>query len=96
MSFEERSKRGEVYEKAKELFRYEYGTLRQAARVSGSVQLCRRLHNLTWAHHQEVAALEPKDQTRWLAKAEKQEWSSKELRSKAATRPTDTRPTSRD
>jgi N6-adenosine-specific RNA methylase IME4 len=40
----------------------------------------RRLKNLTWTHHQAVAALEPADADRLLEQAEKEEWSSRRLR----------------
>lgn len=67
LAFGERAKWGEVYDEAKELFGFEYATLRQAAWVSRSVQLSSRLDKLTWGHHLEVAALDPKHQSRWLA-----------------------------
>ena len=43
-------------------------TLAQFKRVSEKIPFCRRLQNLTWAHHQEIAAIEsPEEQEHWLA-----------------------------
>jgi N6-adenosine-specific RNA methylase IME4 len=57
---------GEKYAEALEATPYEYGTLRNAKVVAEAIALSRRRDNLTWAHHQEVAPLEPADQDRWL------------------------------
>jgi len=59
-------------------------TLTNFKYVSDHVEISRRRENLTWAHHQEVAALEPTEQKLWLDKAEKgngdSPWKVKELR----------------
>jgi len=49
--------------------------------VSDRVETCRRRQNpMTWAHHQEVAPLDPEQQTYWLDLAEKNQWKRKDLR----------------
>lgn len=58
-----------------------YAGLRQAAWVSQSVELSRRRDNVEWSKHMEVAALKPKDQVKWLLKAETEGLSRSELRS---------------
>jgi hypothetical protein len=58
-----------------------YAGLRQAAWVSQSVELSRRRDNVEWSKHMEVAALNPKDQSKWLLKAETEGLSRSELRS---------------
>lgn len=57
-----------------------YQTLRDLAWVSEKVEMSRRRDNLEWSKHREVAALEPKDQEKWLAKAEKEELPLVEIR----------------
>lgn len=47
-----------------------YGTLRNLAWVSENVELSRRRDSLEWSKHAEVAALKPREQSKWLAKAE--------------------------
>ena len=71
---------GKTYDEAMELFGYEYNTLVKAACTSRSVELCSRLHNLSWAHHFEVAKLSPGEQTKWLNRAASKDWTSKQLR----------------
>src|SRR5262249_28451991 len=55
-------------------------TLRQAKYVAKAVQLCVRTHNLSFTHHVLVAPLPPRDQQRWLAKAERDGMAVAELR----------------
>lgn len=52
--------------------------VRQAMWVSE--QVVTRVTTLSWAHHREVAALEPKRQAHWLTKADAEGWSVAELR----------------
>lgn len=59
---------------------FNYQTLRNLAWVSEKVELSRRRDNLEWSKHAEVAALEPKAQEQWLAKAEKEELPVVEIR----------------
>jgi len=73
-------KYGEMYAQALDATDYEYGTLRIIQHVSSSIELLRRRNNLSHAHHQEIASLEPKDQDEWLDRAEKERLTVKELR----------------
>ena len=54
-------------------------TWRHYAWISNRVEICTRVHNLSWAHHREVAALEPAEQAEWLGRAEAESWSQREL-----------------
>jgi hypothetical protein len=55
-------------------------TIRANQWVAGKVEFVRRRTNLSWNHHKEVAALEPKQQEKWLELAEKHEMSQRRLR----------------
>jgi len=55
-------------------------TVRAAGWVAGRVEIVRRRTNLSWSHHQEVAALEPKEQDRLLDRAEHESLTRAELR----------------
>jgi len=57
-----------------------YAGLRQAAWVSSSVELSRRRDNVEWSKHMEVAALKPKEQTKWLAKVADESLTRADLR----------------
>lgn len=57
-----------------------YQTLRNLAWVSEKVEMSRRRDNVEWSKHAEVASLEPKEQEKWLAKAEKEELPVVEIR----------------
>lgn len=77
---------GEKYAQAMEVTGYDYGTLANAAYVAGQVEFSRRRENLSFGHHQAVAALAPAQQDYWLAAAapgpedEKPRLSVRELR----------------
>lgn len=71
---------GEKYAQALDATGLDYGRLRNIAHVEGRVALPRRRDNLSFYHHELVAKLPPREQTRWLDKAEKAEWSGRELR----------------
>ena len=58
----------------------DYGTLRNLAWVSNSIELSRRRDNVEWSKHAEVAALPAKDQTKWLERIEEEELPRAELR----------------
>jgi len=61
---------GEKYSKAAEISGYDVQSLRNMAYVAGRFdQVSRRRDLLSWSHHAEVAALEPKEQDRWLERA---------------------------
>ncbi len=63
-------KYGEMYSQAiQDASGYSYEMLRKAVWVSSKVQLCNRLHNLSWTHHHEVASLEPEQQREMLRQA---------------------------
>lgn len=74
---------GEKYSQALDATDYAYQTLNSARWVAERVEAKRRRKGLTWGHHREVAALEVKEQDKWLAKAEKEGWTVKELRNAA-------------
>jgi hypothetical protein len=58
----------------------DYGTLRSLAWVSRAVAVSRRRDTLEWSFHQEVAALDPADQVKWLDKIEAEDLPRAELR----------------
>jgi hypothetical protein len=55
-------------------------TVRNWRWVADRVESVRRRTDLSWAHHQEVAVLEPAEQDEWLDRAEKKHWSRNALR----------------
>lgn len=57
-----------------------YGTVKNLSSVAAAVEKSRRRDLLSFSHHFEVAALNPKDQSKWLIRAEKEKWSVVELR----------------
>lgn len=71
---------GEKYAQALEDTGYEYGTLRNAAYVSASIDLSRRRDNLPFSHHQEVAGLDLKKQEEMLDLSSKENMTRKDLR----------------
>lgn len=73
-------KYGETYAQAVEVTGFDDGTLRNDAWVANRIELSRRHDNLSFGHHQEVAALEPDQQDYWLNYAEAERKSQKELR----------------
>jgi hypothetical protein len=68
----------------------DYRALAYEAWVSRSVPMSRRRKSLTWSHYVEVAALEPKDQGKYLSLAETGNLSAgqlrRELRAKRSTK----------
>lgn len=62
-----------------------YGTLRNYAFIATNVEMSRRRDNLSFGHHQEVAPLQPEQQTHWLTKASVNHWSVAELRRRIRT-----------
>jgi hypothetical protein len=63
---------------AKEL-PYQFGSLMNLGSVARSVKTSCRNEVLSFSHHVAVAALEPEDQKKWLAKAAKGKWSVNKL-----------------
>jgi hypothetical protein len=80
---------GEKYTEAMRVLDYEEKSLRNMSSVAKKIEMSRRRDNLSWSHHAEVAALDPKEQTKLLDLAEKEEVSVKELRAavKQSNRP---------
>ena len=57
LNYGEKANYGDKYTQALEVTKYDYQTLRDAAWVSGRIQLSDRSDNLSWTHHRAVAAL---------------------------------------
>jgi N6-adenosine-specific RNA methylase IME4 len=71
----------ERYDEAALLWkRYERKTLRNFAWVTAEVESSRRRDDLSFGHHDAVAALPPAEQREWLGQAAKYEWSVSDLR----------------
>lgn len=79
---------GETYTQALDATEYAYGTLANAMYVAKHVAPSRRRENLTFSHHQEVAALPPAEQDHWLARAEAEGFTVRQLRERVRTRAT--------
>jgi hypothetical protein len=71
---------GKKYEAALEVTGLGYQTLANYARVAGRFELSRRRDDLSFAHHEVVAALAPAAQDMWLDRAADEGWSREELR----------------
>jgi hypothetical protein len=71
---------GKKYSDALEGTKYDKQSLENMAWVAKRLETSRRRERLSWSHHAEVAALEPKQQTQWLSQAEKQQLSVRDLR----------------
>jgi hypothetical protein len=71
---------GSKYTEALETSGGDYGDLRNMKYVAGAIELSRRRDNLSWSHHQEVAALDPHDQDAWLDRAESEHLTREKLR----------------
>jgi hypothetical protein len=70
-----------MYEQAIAATKLSYSHLRHAKAVAARFELCRRRHNLSWSHHQEVAHIDDlTEQDRLLDEAEQNGWSQKVLR----------------
>jgi hypothetical protein len=85
---------GEDYAQAfdpEKLKRIDVDTLRNYQWVSENVAVVRRRTNLSWSHHQEIAAMKPNEQEYWLNLAELNKWSRNELR-REVKRDRDTKP----
>ena len=71
---------GEKYSQALDATDYAYQTLNGARWVADRIEPMRRRKSLTFGHHREVAALEVDRQEELLKKAEKENWTVKQLR----------------
>jgi hypothetical protein len=72
---------GEKYAQAIETTGHKVGYLMNVVSVAQKIPAARRHPDLSFSHHQEVAALPEPEQDQWLDKAEMENWSSKDLRS---------------
>lgn len=70
---------GEKYVNAALATGYDEQTLKNMRRVASMFEKSRR-RDLSWSHHEAVAALEPAEQDRVLDDAEHNEWTREELR----------------
>lgn len=71
---------GEKYAQAIEATGHKVGYLMNVSSVAQKIPAARRHPELTFSHHQEVAAMPEAEQDQWLDKAEVENWSSKDLR----------------
>ncbi len=71
---------GESYAQAAAATGRSEGSLLDYLRVAMRVARRRRRDDLTWQHHRLIAALEPTQQRRWLERAARNGWSTRELR----------------
>jgi hypothetical protein len=69
------------YQRGIEAVGLRYQTLRNYAWVAGQFPLHRRRAALTFQHHSELASLPEKEQDEWLDRAERRNWTTKQLRS---------------
>lgn len=83
----------QTYDQIAVMTGYEMKTLYEYAYVARQIDFSIRMENLSFGHHQAVAALEPDQQQYWLEQASAGQWSISRLRK--AMRP-DTEPTKRD
>jgi len=71
---------GERYVRASRITGYEVQTLMNIVYVASRFEPSRRRERLSWSHHAELAALDVDDQERWLARAETQRLSVRDMR----------------
>ena len=71
---------GEKYTQAVDEAGFEYQSSRDAVYVASSFQLSRRRDNLSFSHHRVVAAFPAKQADQILARAERERWSTRDLR----------------
>lgn len=71
---------GERYARASKISGYDPQTLMNMVYVATHFPASRRRENLSWSHHEALAALGPEDQERWLEQAVEHRWSVSDLR----------------
>jgi hypothetical protein len=71
---------GERYSRASKITGYDPQTLMNMVYVASRFQISRRRENLSWSHHEALAALEPEEQDSWLEQAVEHRWSVSDLR----------------
>jgi hypothetical protein len=75
-----KEKYGRRYKQAVVITGLDYQTLRNYAVVARRFDMSRRRDKLSFQHHAEVCALSPKEQDRWLDRAEACRWTRNQLR----------------
>lgn len=71
---------GERYARASKISGYDTQTLMNMVYVATHFPASRRRENLSWSHHEGLAALEPEEQEGWLDQAVRHRWSVSDLR----------------
>ena len=71
---------GERYARASKISGYDTQTLMNMVYVATHFPASRRRENLSWSHHEALAALEFEEQERWLDQAVRHRWSVFDLR----------------
>jgi hypothetical protein len=71
---------GERYARASKISGYDPQTLMNMVYVATRFAVSRRRENLSWSHHEALAALDPEEQDRWLDQAALHRWSVSDLR----------------
>lgn len=71
---------GEKYSQALDETMYAHGSLRNCAYVCRKIPLENRNPGMSFEHHYEVAKLPPGDQAEWLAEADINNWTVRQLR----------------
>jgi hypothetical protein len=74
------AKFGERYARASKISGYDPQTLMNMVYVASRFEISRRRENLSWSHHETIAALHHEEQDRWLDQAEANRWSVADLR----------------
>lgn len=69
----------DIYAEAKEITGFAENTLWNAAWVCRRIDPSRRRREISFGHHQVVAAMKPGEQSRWLKRAVKERWPIKAL-----------------
>jgi hypothetical protein len=71
---------GERYSRASKITGYDPQTLMNMVYVASRFPISRRREDLSWSHHEALAALEPEEQDSWLDQAAGHRWSVADLR----------------
>jgi len=74
------AKFGERYARASQITGYDPQTLMNMVYVASRFTSSRRRENLSWSHHETLAALDREEQERWLDTAAANRWSVSDLR----------------
>ena len=71
---------GERYARASKISGYDPQSLMNMVYVATRFAVSRRRENLSWSHHEALAALDPEEQDRWLDQVTLHRWSVADLR----------------